>query len=141
MPRARARPDPTARLRRIERALAMLRASVLPPALARLVRGTRERRLEPLALLADAHALWPEHPAIPMWTFEAAVAAREPAAAARALRAARRLGAGRVPLVLARARLLELRGREQVARRLLARALRRHPRDARIVQSLVALSS
>src|SRR5262245_34435033 len=101
----------------------MLRTSALPLALLRLVqRSRRELRLEPLALLADARTLWPDHPAIPMWTFEAAAAAREPAAAARALREARRLGAGRVPIVLARARLLELRGKEHGARRLLARA-------------------
>jgi hypothetical protein len=138
----RRRPDPSGRRRGIARARRMLRSCSLPPFVAGVKRRSSEGRLErrsPLDLLADARLLWPDHPAIALWTFEAACAASDHRLAVRSLREARRLGSAGVPLVLAKARLHELRGRDGAARRLLAKAARLYPRDERILASLEAL--
>lgn len=143
--RERARPDPAGRLRRIAAIRAKLTNQQLPPEVRRVLhhfgRSRQPFDLDPRTLLAAAARLRPRDPNVHLWLFEAAIAAHDLPAAARALRAARTWGSDRVRSLLGRARLLEARHRETCAARLLAHGLQRHPRDRRIVASLIELSS
>ncbi len=96
----------------------------------------------PQALLARAVELAPQRAAGGLWLFEAACAARDPAAAAAALGRARRCDdAARAALLLARARLLELRGRFDDAGSRLRRAARRRDPDRRLHRALQLAAS
>lgn len=132
-PRPRQPPDPAARLRRLRRLVGHfpIRAATLPQR-AILRRWLLRSALDdaaPRRLLADARAVAPPTAAVWLWTFEADLAAGELGAAGRALRAAR--SCPRPPaaaIALARARLLEARGRWPAACRSLRRAAARWPR-------------
>jgi hypothetical protein len=95
----------------------------------------------PRRLLAAARALRPDHAAVWLWTFEAELDAGQLPAAGTALRQARAcVGCPPLAQLLARARLLEARGRLAAAARLLQRGRRRRPRDAAlagVVQTLL----
>jgi len=140
LPRRRRKPDPKGRLQRIRRIHAALTVRPVPFALRRsmslVLRSAAA--LTPVALLDEAARLQPFEPAIPLWRFEAAVAATDHAAACRALRRARALGADPVAVVLARARLLEARGRGHAALLLLARARGRQRDDGRLASALAS---
>ncbi|MGE3173562.1 MAG: hypothetical protein AB7O97_13140 [Planctomycetota bacterium] len=144
LPRARALPDPEGRLRRIRRIRAALSVRPVPFALRRMLAQVLRRRSAPTpaGLLAAAAALHPSG-TVRLWQFEAAVLERDWADAARALRAARVAGCGddlAVALVLARARLLQVRGRDDAALQLLRRASdRRAGREPRLRRALTAL--
>src|SRR5262249_60278497 len=75
---------------------------------------------------AHAAALRPDSPPLGSWSFEAAVARGDLRAAAADVRRARGCGGDAVSQTLARARLLEARGRIAAALALLDRALARH---------------
>lgn len=130
------------RLRRIRSALAL---SPIHPqaeqALALLLSGPDHEAppLEPRELLRTAARLAPTDARIPLWQFEAEILGDDFAAAARCLRRARRLGAERTRIVLARARLLEARGLLSAARATLVRALRRRPNEPRLSASLAGI--
>ena len=121
----RRRPDPTGRLRRIGQLKNHLSCRPLPheikSVLARYPRTVRGRTLRPLEILADAAALQPDNATVHLWIFEAALAQEDLPAAAAAIRAARGCRAAPVPVILARARLLEVRGRRAAARHLLCK--------------------
>jgi hypothetical protein len=136
-PARRSPPDPRGRLRRIRRIHALLHSRPLPPeirhAFGPLLRRSQPDLLPARELLGVAAELAPEWAAIPLWTFEAAVLDGELPAAARALRRGRALGADPVAVVLARARLLEARGRLAAAAALVRRAAARgRCRDRRL---------
>lgn len=125
---SRVRPDPTARLRRIQRIRDRLRYLPAPAELRRvLARYGRKCRdpLDPERALQAAAALDPSTPFVPLWSFELAIVRGDAARAAAAIAAARRCGGDRISIVLARARLLEVRGRIEAARLLLSRARQR----------------
>ncbi len=135
----RPRPDPRARLRRVLAIKARLRHVHQPPELRRVLcrYGEKQRhQLDPATALLGAAELAPGLAAVHLWRFELCVACHDATGAARALRAARHCGPDPVALVLARARLLELRGREAAARLLLHRAVARHRADPRLMVSL-----
>ena len=96
--------------------------------------------LEPSAILADAARLLPGSPALYLWSFEAAMANADFPAATRAIRAARQVGAAKVPVLLARARLLEARRREPRAHRLIAASVKQRRGDERLVSALHVLA-
>jgi tetratricopeptide (TPR) repeat protein len=125
----RNRPDPAGRLRRIRRIRSQLMVRPLPPDLRRALSPSLRRGgvhgLDPRALLAHAAALQPDSPAVWSWSFEAAVARGDLRAAAADLLRARDCGGDAVSQTLARARLLEARGRHAAALALLGRALAR----------------
>lgn len=131
----RPRPDPTARLRRVLRIRERLRYLPLTPSLRRVLaryggKG-RTSQLDPGRALTSALELDPAAPQAHLWSFELAVVDGDAARAARALRLAKRCGGDAVAIVLARARLLELRRRDCAAAALLGRARRRRE-DARL---------
>ncbi|MHC5063557.1 MAG: hypothetical protein ACYTG5_06245 [Planctomycetota bacterium] len=97
--------------------------------------------IDPRPLLDLAARLRPEDAKIASWRFEAAIAYGDTEGAVAALRRARELGSSGVPMVLARARLAESRGRFQVAIGILRRARERRAGDARIRASLTALEA
>jgi hypothetical protein len=141
----RARPDPHSRLRRIRRIKSELSLRPMAPdlkrALARFTSRGARHGLTARAALDSAAELAPQAAAVLAWSFEAAIADGELEQAARALRALRRCGDDPGALALARARLLEARGRRDPAfawrdraRALLARRLaRQHDLRLRIV--------
>ena len=135
----RPRPDPRARLRRILALKAKLRHVRLPPEVRRVLSryGEKQRhQLDPATALLGAAELAPDHAAVHLWRFELCVACHDAPGAARALLTARRSEADPVAIVLARARLLELRGQEAAARMLLRRAVVRYRSDPRLTESL-----
>jgi hypothetical protein len=137
----RNRPDPHARLQRVLRIRERLRFLPVDIALRRvLLRYGKGRRdlLDPHRALDSALELAPRAPHAHLWRFELAVARADLARAAQALRMARACGADAVAVVLARARLLEVRGHEAAARALLRRA-RQRVHDARLDLSLTRL--
>lgn len=142
--RQRRRPDPKGRRRRIRRIQRALLVRPLPSSLRQAMRGIlRASRGGPARageLIQAAARLAPDHPAVPLWRFEAAIASGDLAGAAAALRTARVTAADRVPVILARARLLEARGRDRAALRLLSRSLVRCHRDGRLLAALRAAS-
>ncbi|HLU38566.1 MAG TPA: hypothetical protein VK081_04225 [Planctomycetota bacterium] len=125
----RVRPDPHGRLQRIRRLRDRLRYLPVGTTLRRVLLryGTRCRDpFDPELALRCALDLAPRSAEVHLWWFELAAARGDARRAARALRAARTADADRVSVVLARARLLELRGRDGAAHALLLRAMRRH---------------
>lgn len=132
----RRRPDPDGRARRLQRVRAMLARAPLDAdtrtTLQRWSARGAQWKAEPMALLDDAARLRPEDPGIELWRFEAAAAEGRLGTAATAIRRARARGADPGSTVLARLRLLELRGRADAARALLSRARLRWPRDTRL---------
>lgn len=89
----------------------------------------------PRELLAQAVSLAPHDGAAWLWTFEACAAEGDLAAAAQALRQARRCpGVERGAQVLARARLCELRGRLDAGVALVRRAQRRWPTEPTLLR-------
>jgi hypothetical protein len=139
--RLRRRPDPAGRWHRLQRILKRLQFLPLPPALRVVVAlcNRSARDLGHTQASAAAVALAPDDPAAQLWRFESALADGELAAAAAAVRKARECGADAVAVLLARARLLEARGRERLALALLARTGRTRPTDARIAAAVAAL--
>lgn len=126
--RARTRPDPMSRLRRVQRIRERLRYLPLGVTLRRvLARYGKKIRdpLDPARALASARELDPSAPQGHLWSFELAIVRRDARSAAQAIRRARHCGGDAVAIVLARARLLELRQQEPAARALLSRAQRR----------------
>jgi hypothetical protein len=146
VPRARRRPDPAGRMRRIRRML--VHFHVRPSTLRE--RTILRRWLWPRAsqpsdaprqLLEAAATLAPGDRATWLWLFEARLAAGDLRGAAAAVRRCRELGAPVTASALARARLLEARGRPARAVQLVQRAARRWPRDralARVAAELAA---
>ena len=132
--RPRPAPAPAHRLRRLRR---LVPRFVVQPSTAVersiLRRWTKNPDLgaaAPRQLLEDAVKLAPQHAAAWLWLFEACIGDGELGRAAIALRSARRLAEpDRTPVLLARARLLEMRGRWPAASALLQRAARRWPHD------------
>lgn len=99
-------------------------------------------RITPRALLEQAVALQPESLPAWLWLFEACCSERDPSAALRALRSARELRATpRAAVVLARARVLELRGKMSAAIGLLRRSANRWPRETAIRQALAIVTA
>jgi hypothetical protein len=141
LPRARQRPDPRGRVRRI-RAIAQ-RFPVLPStidvrrAMRPWMRHSRFSEGTPLLLLTQAVAIWPFVGPAWLWLFEARLGTGDSRGAAEALRAFReRIGGERVAVTLARARLLEVRGRCRAAVALVERAVRRWPCEPRLREAL-----
>ena len=138
----RRRPDPAGRLRRIDQLRKHLNCRPLPHeikrVLARYPRTVRGRILHPLEILADAAELLPDSAAVHLWIFEAALAQEDLRVAAAAIRTARACHASPVPVLLARARLLEARGRRVAAGHLLRR---NRGRDRRVRDALQNLAS
>ncbi|MCB9876084.1 MAG: hypothetical protein H6835_00650 [Planctomycetes bacterium] len=131
----------TQRLRRMARQFPV-RSSTWPTR--RALAPWKRRQLAPApgprAVLARAVELAPDHAAAWLWTFEAHAAAGDHAAAARALRQARRCpDLERGAQALARARLCELRGRLGAGLLLLRRARRRWPFDAALLKAFARL--
>jgi len=145
LPRARRCPDPRGRLRRIRAIVS--RFHVLPSTIdvRRAARPwVRRPRLDgdaPLLLLEEAVRLLPFAPGAWLWLFEAHVAAGHLRSAVRALRRCRSCGGERAAILLARARLLEARGRWPAAIALLRRAARRWPLETRVRQALATVSA
>ncbi|MBK8978425.1 MAG: hypothetical protein IPM29_21195 [Planctomycetes bacterium] len=141
----RRRPDPDAESRRLGRIRSALevrpQVGTVRSVLARVAPLSRRARptLTPDELLDLAAALRPGDAATALWRFEAAVAAGATARAERALRDAEAAGAEPVRLLLARARLCELRGEPEVAARLLTDTDPRTARDPRVLASRDAL--
>ncbi|MHC4921014.1 MAG: hypothetical protein ACYTKC_15665 [Planctomycetota bacterium] len=137
------RPDWHGRLQRIHRIRTRLCQRPLPMHLKQMLvryrRGARD--LHPSQVLADAAGLRPDDAAAQLWLFEAACADHDLALAARSLRAARRAGAGNVPVLLLRARLLAARGRWRQAQTLLQRNLYRYRADRRLQEALHRLAT
>ncbi|MEO6595389.1 MAG: hypothetical protein ABIP94_11610 [Planctomycetota bacterium] len=132
----RSLPDPRGRLRRIRRIGTRfhVRSSTLDER--RVVRyWVQPRQLgagAPRRLLEHSTQLCPTKASTWLWLFEAHVLERNLPAAIQAIRECRRLPAThRVGVALARARLLEVRGRLPAATALLRRAQRRWPRERR----------
>lgn len=144
LPERRSPPDPERRLRRI-RALGR-RFHVRPSTIEvrRIVRvWTARGELDataPRRLLADAVRVWPQSPVAWLWLAEACLADGDLRGALAAVRAHRTLPQPqRGRAVLVRARVLEHRGRWQAALRLLHRASRRWPTQARLRRALLAI--
>ena len=132
----RQRPDPNGRARRLRRVRAMLgRAPLDADTRATLQRWSArgaQWTAEPMELLDDAARLRPRDAGIELWRFEAAAAEGHLRTAAAAIRRARARGADPGSALLARIRLLEMRGHAPAAAALLARARQRWPRDGRL---------
>ena len=97
--------------------------------------------VSPRELLRIAERIAPRDGSVILWRFEAEIANGAYDEASRCLLRARQIGADRVRIVLARARLLEARGALDAARALLARAASRHRGDQRVRASLDACSA
>ena len=144
--RRRRQPDPVARLLRLKhvaqrfpvRPVTRSVRVVLQP----WVRRPRLDERSPRRLLAAALRLTPQSAAAWLWLFEACICDGDLAAAARALRQAQHCPTPpRGSIALARARLLEGRGRPQAALALVRRAHRRWRCDrslSAVVQQLTA---
>lgn len=139
LPRPRRQPDPGGRLLRLRRLSARfhVRPSTAPER--SLLRAwLRQAELDdkaPRRLLAAAVTLAPHAAAARLWLFEACLAEGDVAAAAAAVRRCRQLAAPpALAATLARARLLEVRGRVAAAAALLRRAAGRHPRNRTLAQ-------
>lgn len=144
--RRRQRPSPEARLRRLRR---IARRFPLRPS----TRATRAllrpwlrwadlRTFRPRPLLESALRLAPQATATWLWLFEAAFVDGDLGAALRAIRSARHLAAPTPrEQVLARARVLEARGRLAAAAALLERARSRWPADGCLVEVAARLAA
>ena len=122
----RRRPDPRGRLKRMRQLRAHLSWRPVPADLKHILTRyhslSSPSGLDPREVLADAEFLAPADPSVKLWQFEAHLAARDLPQAVASIRAARHLAADPVRVRLARARILELLGREAAARRLLDRS-------------------
>ena len=140
---ARARPDPMGRLRRLRRIRQRVSVRPLPSdmkhALTRFAGPGAGASPSVHEILDMAAAIEPENATVHLWRFEALATDGQLLPAANALRQARSANADNVRVVLARARLLEARGREEQARRLLERAAGRR-RDLRLHAALRGLA-
>jgi hypothetical protein len=135
----RTAPDPPRRAERV--AAACQRFGFLPlqePLASSIHEARRAADASCEDLLAICESLDPGLDALPLWSFELHALRGDAHAAARALRRCDRRRY-RVERLLARARLLELRGLDAAAAALLRRGRRRHPRDTRIARSLRSL--
>jgi len=146
LPRERARADPAGRLRRLRRMLVHFH---IRPSTRRerqiLRRWLRRPTLDhaaPRRLLEAAVTLAPFDRATWLWLFEACLVDADHRAAAAALRKCRQVAAPTAAAsTLARARLLEARGRPQRAIAAVARAARRWPRDATLARVAASLAA
>jgi hypothetical protein len=140
----RRRPDPKGRLRRIRRLRDRISLRPIPvdvkTVFVRYPQGRSTHDLQPRAILADAARLAPREPAVHLWMFEASLAEGDLRAAVGSIRAARNCGADRVRERLARARLLEVRGKEATAHRLLLSSPPEERRDHRLARALRQLA-
>lgn len=140
----RTRPDPRGRLRRIRHIRNQLSVRPVPAdirgVLSLFSGGGIGQRIAPEIALDAAERLDPANAGVQLWRFEAAVATGDLRHAARALWKARATEVEPVRLVLARARLLEARGRPERAEAVLRRALQRQRGDSRLRTSLRALA-
>lgn len=132
----RSAPDPRGRLRRIRRIGARFHVRSSTMDVRRVLRyWSRQPQLgagAPRRLLEHATSVCPTKTSAWLWLFEAQLLEHDHAAALRAIRACRSLPAvPRVAVTLARARLLEARGRWPAATALLRRAMRRWPLERR----------
>lgn len=146
LPRARRPTDVRDRLRRIRAIGARFHVRPSTIEVRRLLRPWQRRpRLDddaPLRLLESATLLGPRSAGTWLWLFEAAVQRADPVRAMRAVRRARQCdGAARASIVLARARLLEARGRPAAAVALVRRAARRRRGAARLREALAAITA
>lgn len=135
----RRRPDPAGRIRRIRKLRDAIGSRPLPADIKSVLSHYRRGHLcrSPLLILGDAASLRPDSAAVQLWLFEAALSEGNLTAASQALRAARHTDAEPVRILLARARLLQFRGRSAAARWLLDR----HPhRDPRLLAARQALA-
>ncbi|MBM4060143.1 MAG: hypothetical protein FJ265_03465 [Planctomycetes bacterium] len=142
----RPRPDPGGRLWRLRRLAnhfpLCLSTREARRALAPWARRPRLDDRSPRRLLERAVELCPQQPAGWLWLFEARMLDRDLAGAARAIRRCRRtMQPSRSGQVLARARLLEARGRAAAALALVRRARRRWPRDPRLRLALATIEA
>ncbi len=138
-------PDVRARLRRIRSIGARFEIRPSTLRVRRILRPwLRRPRLDegaPRRLLEGAVALAPGKSAPRLWLFEACIDQGDVRGAAATIRAACRCRPlDRPTLVLARARLLEARGRFGAAHDLVARAARRWPTEPRLRRALAAVS-
>jgi len=143
LPRSRKSPDPRARLRRIRSIGARFRMRQATLDVRRMLRpwlrGSTFTDDTPRLLLDNAVTLAPVAASGWLWSFEANVARRNLRAAIVAIRRARRCrDRSRTAVTLARARLLEARGRLPAALALLRRAMRRWPRESRLRDALAS---
>ncbi len=99
-------------------------------------RSGNRTAITPRTLLEQAITLQPESAATWLWLFEACCEERDAQAAMRAVRSARRNRAAVTAVVLARARLLELRGRFDSGIALLQRSACRWPRERIYVEAI-----
>lgn len=146
LPRARKAPDPRARLRRIRSIGARFRVRYGTLDVRRMLRPwIRTAVFEddtPLRLLINAVTLAPYAASGWMWMFEANIARRDVRAALRSIRRARYCrDRARTGITLARARVLEARGRLPAAFALLRRATKRWPRDTRLRAALASATA
>lgn len=136
-------PDPERRAARLHRLSGRfpIQPSTRPArrALRPWTRSCKQVRVSPRKLLEQAVALDPKASAAWLWLFEACCVDGDPQAAGRALWFARRGSKPRrTAIVLARARLLELRGKLAAGMHLLKRAIDRWPHDSALSQALSA---
>lgn len=139
--------DPRRRRRRLCGIRGQMRVRPLPADLKKTLASVRHcgKRAadfgEAVLLLRTADRLLPFDPAVPLWRFEAALLQDDLALAARCLRKAQHLGGAQVGVVLARARLLEVRGRGRAAERLLSRAIQRQRGEPKLIAALRAFGT
>jgi len=133
-------PDPERRrrrLRRIARRLPVHPSTLLTRRALRAWERPGRRPTDARAMLEHACRLAPAQASCWLWLFEACVAQRDLPAAASAIRRARGCAdAPKAAITLARARLLEVRGRLPAGLRLLRRAHRRGPQAGLLLRAL-----
>lgn len=144
--RRRQRPSPEARLRRLRRIARRFPVRPSTRATRALLRPWLRwaalRTFRPRPLLECALRLVPQATATWLWLFEASFADGDLGAALRAIRSARQLATPSPrEQVLARARVLEARGRLAAAAALLQRARGRWPADGCLVEVAARLAT
>lgn len=146
LPGNRPQPDLQRRRQRVRGIGSHVRMRPLPPELMRSMAQVRKVGRaaagvdHAVRLLELAAQLSPFDPAVPLWRFEAAMLQDDHALAVRCLRRAQGLGGEGVRVLLARARLLEARGRDIAAQRLLSRGVQRYRGEARLLAALRAFA-
>ena len=100
------------------------------------IRPRSREQVSPRDMLEQAVGLLRNSVPAWLWLAEACCSERDPGAALRALRTARRCHAARAAIVLGRARVLELRGKIDAALALLRRSIGRWPREHELRQAL-----
>lgn len=139
LPRTRRRPDPRQRLRRIRSIGARFHVRQSTIDVRRMLRPWLRRpqfdEQAPQRLLLHAVTLAPQAPSAWLWLFEASLVQEDLRSAIEALRGCRSTGhATRTAVTLARARVLEARGRWSAALALLQRAAARWPQETSLVR-------